>query len=307
MNRRLLNFIFLISLNSFGQSGLDSIDDKGNRKIYNINGRLVEYHILTGGNNLTSKEPLLKIIFKYDSIDRLSEKSYHKPTGELFGYGNGIASIRYKYSTPQIIEEFYFDKNNKPTIDILRNVFSIRRKFDQHGLLNEEAYYDTHGNLSSDKNGIARIIYKYTKDGIIEQESYFNDINKLVRIDNDETKYLSSIRWNSSTMPKWLKQTADQRNTVNGLEDQGVLKYELRMYEQSYSGQLKFHVQLSKPHLSIKTMQEVENNGVPRRTVSKIVKALKKASFLSLGSQKDDKDIEAFISFLFIKEEPPTN
>ena len=144
----------------------DKLDFKEDYK-YNKQGSLL-HRIRYSANGAIKEEE------KYTIENDLIVEKY-----ELLPH-NVVNITKYKYdSKNNLIEESYFDENNK--LDAFVTEIAYRKyKYNDNGQLIEESYYNTNGQLEEDFKERAKIEHIYSKDGIPEKQLWYNAEGKLI-------------------------------------------------------------------------------------------------------------------------------
>jgi hypothetical protein len=150
---------------------------------YGINGELVlGFRGFAGGVN------------KVDSLGRVVEKWYYGSDSTVMTLAIGFASIKTVYfnGNTQVIEDKYFDKDNKP-VPGLFGVYRYSSRWDISGRCVEQWYGDSLGNPMRSKYGYARTGSLLSERGQVIEFTYYDIDGKMIKLDHgyarDRDKY----------------------------------------------------------------------------------------------------------------------
>jgi len=122
------------------------------------------------GDTIIDNKGYYRTHFIYANGGFIVEQANYEKDGALSEAANGIAIIRYKYdSLGNIIEEYYFDENNRPKGEIENKAASLKYFYDGVGRAVECRYFNEFDELVDNSCPILKI--NYDEDGrVIEYD-----------------------------------------------------------------------------------------------------------------------------------------
>lgn len=137
-------------------------------------------------------------IFRYQYIrdkrgNSLEQKSFNKLGNLAIDTDEGYAILRNHYDLDyNIISQSYFDELDH-LVNLNSKYSTLKLERDNSGHVIKKSYYNSKGELSEDKDGVALYIYEYNRNGFeIESNKYnIKEANKILNINkNEETNEL---------------------------------------------------------------------------------------------------------------------
>lgn len=289
----ILEFILIISGAKLGISQVIKYDFAGNREVFGGRGELLEYHILDGAGNYRIGPRAVKYTYTYDTIGFLLENRNYGIDGNLCEDIDGVAIRKYTWNIDrnQVIISHY-NRGNVRVRDAESGASILLQKRDSIDRVIEMRFFDTDSLPMNGKEGSHMIRYSYQEGSVNEQ--HFDVHGDLVRVIDEESKYLMGLQLYHKSIPKWLRD-AKQINLVDGVTTR-AFEYKLVVDQSKFDGELKFKVSIMTG--KVQNLSLIESNNVDDITARKFRQALCRARFISL-SNMPLRDVSGTIEIVF--------
>ena len=177
----------------FGNVVSDMTNSYGQLYEYNHDGLIEFQSFLDASGNKTVNNGVKKVKFEYDVFGNIIEQSYYDTNDSLFMINEGYATHVMNYDVwGNLSSGALYDKNLKRTSH-LENLSGYSIKVNEKGFLSEVRFYDSEGNISLRKQGVAIIKYSYDEKGNETEQSYFGINSEPVMANDDIGSYSRAV------------------------------------------------------------------------------------------------------------------